>query len=421
MKASLNSYAVFLRARWAMLAFGFACVFWGNFGQSFFVGWFGGDIQASLGLSASAYGSAYSTATLASAFVVAWAGGLIDRVSLHKYVVSVALGLALACSILWQVQTLWMLVGGLFLLRLCGQALLPHTGATSMARYFDADRGKAISIAMSGVPLGEVVLPLLAVILIGLIGWQSTFLLVALGIVFVFIPFALFLLHQSADQIAVHAQSVKDQARETSASESVAKSGRRVLLSDYRFWLALPGLMVSPFIVTGIFIHQSFVLESKDWTLSWFATCFTVYGVMHWLSSLASGLLVDRFGAIRLLPFILVPMLAALLLIAFVPGGWVALAVMVLLGLSVGGSPPVTGSLWAEVYGTKAIGSIRSLIVAVMVLASSMSPVLFGYLIDQGMGIAALFGGCAVYTVLGAILICFSYRDNGEAREKVIS
>lgn len=407
--APIKAYISFLRDSWPMLGFGFVCVFWGNFGQSFFVGWFSGDIQASLGLSAGAYGSAYSAATLTSAFLVAWAGGLIDKVTLRKYVICVALGLALASTLLWQVSALWMLLVGLFLLRLCGQALLPHTGATSMARYFDADRGKAISIAMSGVPLGEIVLPLLAVILIGLIGWQSTFLVIALGIVFVFLPVALFFLHKSSGQIEAHERGVEEKAKTLNENAAPANSGRKALLTDYRFWLALPGLMASPFIVTGIFIHQNYVVESKGWTLGWFATCFTVYGLMHWVSSIVSGILVDRFGAIRLLPFVLIPMFASLLLIALVPGTWVALAVMVLLGMSVGGSPPVTGSLWAEVYGTKAIGSIRSLTVAIMVLASSISPVLFGYFIDQGMGIAALFGGCAVYTMLGAILICFSY------------
>ncbi|MDX1490120.1 MAG: MFS transporter [Pseudohongiellaceae bacterium] len=415
MIAPVKSYIDFLRQRWAMLLFGFACVFWGNFGQSFFVGWFSGDIQSSLGLSAGAYGSAYSAATLTSAFLVAWAGGLIDRVSLHKYVVVVALGLAVASLLLWQVKALWMLLGGLFLLRLCGQALLPHTGSTSMARYFDADRGKAISIAMSGVPVGEVVLPLLAVLLISLIGWQSTFLVIALSIVFLFIPFALFLLHRARPQLERYESEQNNDGAGEHSKGVTASNGRRALIRDYRFWLALPALMVSPFVVTGIFIHQNFVVESKDWTLSWFATCFTVYGLMHWLSSILSGVLVDRFGAIRLLPYVLLPMFLALLLIAWVPGMWVALAVMVLLGLSVGGSPPVTGSLWAEVYGTKAIGSIRSFVVAIMVLASSISPIMFGYFIDQGMGIAALFGGCAVYTIVGIVLICFSYPSSRKA------
>jgi hypothetical protein len=71
----LRGYLGFLQQNWALLGFGFTAVFWGNFGQSFFVAWFGADIQRSLDLSAGEYGTAYSLATLVSAATVVWAGG----------------------------------------------------------------------------------------------------------------------------------------------------------------------------------------------------------------------------------------------------------------------------------------------------------------------------------------------------------
>src|SRR5690606_40098761 len=69
------------------------------------------------------------------------------------------LGLTAACLVLGAVQSVALLFIGFFLVRLCGQGLLPHTAQTTMARYFDDHRGKALSISASGVPLGEVVLP----------------------------------------------------------------------------------------------------------------------------------------------------------------------------------------------------------------------------------------------------------------------
>ena len=403
------SYLPFLRQRWPLLAFGFATVFWGNFGQSFFIGWFSADIQQTLGLSASAYGSAYSGATLLSAFAVAWLGGLIDRLPLRRFVLLVCLGLACAGLLMWQASTLWLLVAGLFLLRLFGQSLLPHTGMTTMARSFDADRGKAISVSMSAVPVGEVVLPLLAVLMIRLIGWQATFLVVALAAVVVLLPLLLWLLHRAE---ASSGASVDQAVLTPSAPGSTladARNGRRQLLSDRRYWLALPALLASPFMMTGIFIHQNYIVSSKDWTLDWLATCFVVYGITHWLASLNSGLLVDRFKALRLLPFIGVPLLLALLLLAFVPGWWVALAMMVLLGIGAGAAPPITGALWAEVYGTAALGQIRSVNVTMSVLSTAIAPVLFGYVIDAGGSPALLFGSCALYVAIAGALLYFSY------------
>lgn len=405
----MTGYLGFIRQHWALLGFGFTAVFWGNFGQSFFIAWFGADIQRSLGLSAGEYGSAYSLATLISAATVVWAGSLIDRVSLRTYAVSMALGLAAALAVLSQANGLITLLVGFYLLRLFGQSLLPHGGVTSMARYFVEQRGKAISVAMSGVPLGEIVLPLIAVAMIAAIGWQASFALIAAGTIMVLIPLLLWLLSRSH----IPLMPAVPTGRSGNALESDSGgAGRREMLHDYRYWLALPGLMANPFLVTGVFIHQNFLAAEKGWSVSWLATCFVVYGAVHWLSSLATGALVDRFKGPRLVGIFLVPMFISMLLAALMPGDVAALLILALLGMSAGSSPPITGSLWPEIYGTRKLGAVRSMNMAIMVLATAISPVLFGYFIDNGVGAYGLFGACAVYVFIASLMMMASYPRN---------
>jgi len=180
-------------------------------------------------------------------------------------------------------------------------------------------------------------------------------------------------------------------------------------LTDSRYWLALPGLMAGPFIITGIFIHQDFVIASKGWTPAWFATCFSVYGVVHWLSSLVTGSLVDRFRAVNLLPFYLLPMAIGLLILAFASGTWVALLIMACFAMSIGSAPPVSGSLWPEIYGVHNLGAVRSLNIAIMVFATSLSPTVYGLCIDYGVGIEWMFGLSAAYVIIASLLFSFSY------------
>jgi len=184
---------------------------------------------------------------------------------------------------------------------------------------------------------------------------------------------------------------------------------RKLLLTDRRYWLALPGLMAPPFIVTGIFIHQDFVIASKGWTPAWFAVCFVVYGAVHWLASLVTGLLVDRYSAVRLLPFYLLPMALGLLVLSLLSGLWVAMLLMILLALTIGSIPPITGSLWPEIYGVENLGTIRSMNVAIMVFATSLSPIVYGLCIDNGVDPAPLFLGSAIYVLLAAVLLSQSY------------
>lgn len=403
-----------------MLGFGFLAVFWGNFGQSFFISWFGAGIQESLELSASAYGAIYSAATLASAVTVVWLGGLIDRVPLKKYTIGVALGLSLAAFTLSLAHHVFVLLAGFYLLRLFGQALLPHTGMTTISRYYKQNRGKAISIASSGVPAGEVVLPLAVVALIGFIGWHATFATIAVLTPLVFIPLALWLQSTEGFQQTLAANT---QARPPTSSSNSNKTpehsptleisaGRRAVLSDYRFWLVLPGIVSSPFIVTGVFIQQNFIIDEKGWSALWLATCFTIYGISHWLSSIFAGSLVDKYGAVKLLAFCPLPMLAGLLLLALAPGQWVAPAVMALLAMSIGGSHPINGSLWPEIYGTQYLGSIRSMNIAIMVFSTSISPILLGYFIDSGASISSIFMSCALYVFVGMLMMLVSYPLN---------
>ncbi len=401
----MKSYLSFVQQQWPTLSFGFMAVFWGNFGQTFFVGLFSAPIQQTLELSSSVYGSAYSFATLASAVTVIWAGSLIDRFSLVRYTTVVCIGLSLAAAVVSQSNSFMGLLLGFFLLRLFGQALLPHTGTTTLARTFDAHRGKALSISSSGFPVGEIMLPLLAVFLIGLIGWRGTYISVSVFVLLVVLPLMLFLIHR-AGLGADETHTTKKHQQKKSAKV------RSALLSDYRYWLALPGLMAGPFIATGIFIHQDFVISSKQWTPAWFASCFIVFGAVHWLSSLVSGVLVDRFQAVRLLPFFLLPMALSLLLLTFFSGPWVALMFLTFLAMSIGGSPPITGSLWPEMYGVDNLGTVRSLNIAIMVFATALSPALYGFCIDFDISFQWIFGLSGIYVVFSSALFLLSYTGN---------
>lgn len=401
----MKSYFSFLRQQWPTLTFGFMAVFWGNFGQTFFVGLFSAPIQTSLDLSSSIYGLAYSVATLASAVTVIWAGSLIDHFSLPRYTTVVCIGFSAAAAILSQSISFATLLLGFFLLRLFGQALLPHTGTTTLARVFDAHRGKALSISSSGFPVGEIVLPVLAVFLISFIGWRGTYLSISLLVLLLVLPSMLLLIRRANLH---NDEQPTDKKNQSTQSAKV----RTALLGDFRYWFALPGLMAGPFIATGIFIHQDFVIKSKDWTPAWFATCFIVFGIVHWLSSLVSGVLVDRFSAVRLLPYFLLPMALSLILLSAFDGPWVALVFLTLLAMSIGGSPPITGSLWPEMYGVNNLGTVRSLNIAIMVFATSLSPALYGFCIDFELSFQWIFGLSAAYVLTASALFLASYTGH---------
>lgn len=402
----IQEYLSFFRRCWPLLIFGMMTVFWGNFGQSFFISWYGASFQQSLNLSATSYGTAYSMATLASGLLLMWVGAAIDKIPLRWFVSCIALGLLTATLTLWQIGSFGGLVVSLFMLRFFGQGLLPHTAITTMTRDFSVHRGKAVSIAASGVPIGEIILPSLAVFLIAAFGWQRSWLVIGLSIPLLYLPAALWLLGKS------HQKRYSEEPLPTDAkSKLVAKEqgSRRTLLHDYKFWLVLPAILAAPFIVTGVFIHQGFFLPQMGWTPLLFANCFIFYGCAHWLSSMYAGALVDRFSGVQLFKIFPLPMLLGLGIPAVTSGTWVAYTLMILLGTSIGSSSPIISALWAEVYGTKHLGAIRALISSLAVISTSASPILFGILIDRGISGQTLFLWLTLYVLVAMLLSLFSF------------
>ncbi len=398
----LAGYWRLLQNSGSMVCFGLLTVFVGNFGQTFFISWYGADIQRALGLSATVYGAAYSAATLAGAVAIMFSGVVIDRMPLQRFVNLVGLGLVLAALLMWRVNSIATLLLALFLLRFCGQGLMPHTAMTAMGRYFSWNRGKAISIAGSGVPLGEILLPAVAVASIGLFGWQRSWLLVALVIPLVFLPVLQLLLRRAGPGEA-------DADARTESQHDTIDGSRRTLLADARFWRASPLLLGPPFIITGLFIHQGFILAEKNWSAPLFASAFMVYGAMHWLASLMTGALVDRYAATSLLWLLGLPFALGLATGALLTGSWVSYLMMTALGLGLGMAGTIFNALWVEVYGTKNLGGIRSLATSLAILSASASPALLGFLIDRGMSAETMLLSMAAYIFSAMLLARWSY------------
>ena len=404
----MKQYLLFSRQYGPLLGFGFTAFFFGNFGQSFFIAWFGAPIQQELGMSASAYSLAYSVATLGSAMSIVVLGALIDRVHLGWYVAAVGTGLCLAMLTMAHVVGFWSLLAGFYLLRLCGQGLMPHTGISTMARYFQLGRGKAMSIAASGTPFGEMVMPLLVVAILGWLGWRGSWLLFAAVIPLVLLPLMWTLLRTIQVRHSLNPAVASRQNEGESANEKAFR--RRDVLRDPNFWLVLPLMLSGGFLVTGVFIHQGFLLDARGWTPQWFALCFTVYGAMHWLGSLGTGVLVDRLSARRVMRFYMLPTLIGLIVLIYGQHPIWALVFMFLAGTSMGAGAPVMGALWAEVYGVRHIGAIRSLVTAFGVTSTSASPILIGLAIDAQVTLNSQLVAGVIFMLSALLMGQFAFR-----------
>lgn len=389
-----------LLARWPLLLFGFLLCFGSSFGQTFFIALSGEAVRERFDLSHGEYGNLYSLATLASGFSMLWVGALLDRIDLRLYAALALGGLATACVLMALTQHLLVLAVALYLLRLAGQGMMTHTAMTSMAKRFNANRGKAISIAAAGHPSGEALLPPLAVGLMVISNWQTVW-LAAAGLLALSLPW---LIRLPAGPRA-QAETDTPSHRHPSSTPPATNYTRKAVLRDRRFHLLLPALMTPGFLVTGVFFHQTHLVAVKGWSLEWFALCFIAYALASTLGLLASGPLIDRLGATRLMPFYLVPIGLACVVLATVTAPLGALVFMLLAGLSLGSGQSIVAAMWAEVYGVRHLGAIRSLSITLMVISTAIAPGLFGMLFDIGVSFEAVSASMAAIILVNITLV----------------
>ncbi len=408
----MKDYLSFLRANPRFLAFGFALCFFSSFGQTFFLSLFSAELRGRFDLSHGDFGRLYSLATLASGLTMLWLGRQIDRYDLQRFTLAVAIGLVASAFLVSVVNGTAMLLLAIFAMRLTGQGLMGHTAATSMARYFERGRGKAISLAMLGYAAGEAVFPPLAVTAKDAVGWRTTWIGVGMVLTIVLLPAVVVLLRGHGERHAAFLRGVAaDDAGDVVAPrDRSADWSARQVVKDARFWAVVPAVVAPAFLMTGFFFHQVHVVESKGWDLTWYALCFTGFAASQTISTLAAGALVDRLGAHRLLPFFLLPMAAGLLVLARFGAAPMAMVYLVLAGVSAGASRPLGSSLWAEAYGTAHLGSIRSVMTALFVLSTAASPVLLGRWIDAGVTVETLAFGGVGYILVATALAAFAFR-----------
>ncbi|KMO21273.1 MFS transporter [Methylobacterium platani] len=385
----------FLKANLRWLAAGFLLLFCSCFGQTFVVALSGGAIRREFGLSDGAFGTLYAGVTLASAVVLAGLGGLLDRWPASRVAGLAALLLAAGAAGLGLAPNLPALAASLFLLRLAGQGLMLQTAYTLLGRWFSAERGRAVSVAATGLNAGQACLPLGFVAAAALVGWRGAWLGVAALVLVGALPLARRLVRR--ERVPA----------ETARSGPAEGATRAQALADPLLYGLLAAMLPPSFISNTIFFHQVHLAESRGWPPEVLAAAFPPYAVATLVFLLVAGRLVDRFSALALLPVYLVPFGLGCLVLGGVEARSAAFAFMLLYGVTDGISLTLFGALWPEVYGTRHLGAIRGAIVAIMVLGTAVGPGLSGLLIDRGVSFAAIVTGMGVYclAISGALLL----------------
>ena len=378
------------------LFFGLFTSFFASYGQTFFISIFNFQIREILNISNAQFGLLYSLATVVSASILIWFGKLIDKIDLRLYTFIISFGLSVFCyamSILEHIPSMIFII--ILGLRFFGQGAMGHTSQTSMARYYEFDRGKAISFGSFGQPLGEMIFPLLAVLIIKIYGWEYVWFYASFSLIAIYIPLYLFLLRNHRNR---HKQFMEKQ------KNNINSWNTRDVVRDIKFFIYLPSYLMPSFIVTGLLFYQVHIANDKNWSIELLASSYVFFGLFGILGMILGGPWVDKVNTRSIIPIYLIPMFLGILFLSISNNPLVIFIYMSLMAFSGGLGVPLMGSLWAELYGVINLGAVKALLHAMGVFASALSPFLFGLFIDWNLGTSFICYFCLALIFISTML-----------------
>lgn len=396
-----------LTQHWLLLLTGFLLVFFSAFGQTVFIGAHIPFIQDTFGLSHTELSLYYSAATLCSGLLLFYTGKFLDTVALRIVVAVALVGLAIGTFILAFTPVPYLLFPAFFLLRQCGQGLMPLINTVSMNRYLEKARGRASAISGFGQPL-MMIFPIIGLLVVREFGWQNAWALYGAFILIFLLPLFYFLFRHHDHTIHNEWKEAMERSAVDMPDNPIKQWTRLEVLKDWRFYIIVCVLIIDPCFNTTIFYYQGEVAASKGLPPEAIVTALPLFTIASVSMMYLAGDILDRFGEKYILFAYPLIYIAALLILAS-PGGIPTLYTgLIVQGLAAGCMSVLGGPILAKLYGTKNLGSIKSALGSIFIMSSAVGPLIAGICLDHDIGMKVILSGFAVYAFLAwAVMASF--------------
>jgi len=180
--------------------------------------------------------------------------------------------------------------------------------------------------------LGEFLLPVMIVYFLSFLYWRNVWQGIAV-IILLILPMFTYLTIKDINKFSRE----DNNGDHTNKNIDTVKSWtRREVLKDLKFYSILPAMLASSFVITGIVINQTFIIESKDWGKFAIAKSFMIYSLLTVATLFLSGFLVDKFTSRKIFPLLNVPLLLSLVILIFFDHPYSAFIFMGFMGISNG-------------------------------------------------------------------------------------
>lgn len=289
-------------------------------------------------------------------------------------------------------------------LSLLGSAATPLGYSRVVSARFDAGRGLALGLTISGLGIVAIVAPLLLTRIVAETGWRGGYLSVAAFVVLLGVP-AMILLGPGRDLPSAgrHAVSAAGERPELA----------RILRTPI-FWLLLIAFVVPMVAGSGYMVHFIALLRERGFAPADAGMVASVIGVAVLAGRLCTGWIIDRAFAPRVLAIVFGLFAAGLCMLALGNTALVIPAALTI-GFAMGAELDVLAYLVSRYFPLAAFGRVYGIIYGIVLGGGGTSALAISMMAEHGgYGFALIVSAVAI--AASGILLMFAPAFPGEGK-----
>lgn len=348
-------------------------------------------LEAEFGWSRAQIASGMTLYSIFGILLTPLAGMVIDRLGPRRVGLFAILSYGITfCALSLTTASLWVWLGLWLILSLASATMKPTTWTAGVSSVFDKGRGLAISVMLCGAALGSTLTPIYATWLIDTYGWRTAYVAMMATFVAVVFPVVYLFFTSAVDRVRTAA---RDQGATTVPEPAAVLAGldwREGLLS-WKFARLGGAAFATTLVVISFVANMIPIFSDAGISRGQAAGIAGLIGISTIVGRLLGGFLLDRInGSIVGGVSLLLPVISALLILAFPGSVPVASVAVLILGLSLGAELDCVAYLTTRHFGMKNFGTIFGVISGILAFATGLGSFLvsLGYDLTGGYTIA---------------------------------
>ena len=355
-------------------------------------------------------------------------GAHVDRHGGRRLMIVGATIMAATLLAISQVEELWqwLLLRGL--LFMAGAALMGNLVVNvTLSKWFVDFRGRAIGFGAIGFSAGGIFIAPPLTAFVDEFGWRAGWQLLAIVVLVVVYPIALLMRRQPEDHgLHPDGRTAEDLRRGAAASieaDYVNSFTRREALRTPALYMITVAFGFAVIGIGGVILNTIPFLTDQDYSRGTAALMVTMLGVTAGLSKPFWGWLTERHDAryIAAAGFALASLSMVLIVVSAASGvvPFVALAYL-LWGAGIGALFPAQEVIWAQYFGRRYLGEVRSVVMPVSLAMGAGGPLVTNLYFDAVGDYDGVFLAIALNWLLAALLV-LAVRRPGPPPRLVVS